>query len=163
MSNLSIKSNKRAEYLAAHFKHSIPERKTDYLGKEHFWFFGEEVNLPRSATGRLFSEICFPIEGDLIRTNSSSVINPAHLGLSVKRREEVGLPYLPSQFLMESFRSRRVILHEGWQRAAQVMASVAVQVEGVINLNNRNDLEDFITPKARIALECLVPRLEQLQ
>jgi hypothetical protein len=161
--------SKREQRLTSHIRATYPDTVESYLGKEHFWALGEEVGLKKFSSGELFTELCFPIKGNvrLHKYERPAPVDPDEIGLDIKTRRDIGMA-MPPVRLSTCYPPLALILRGvnpmSKSQANYLVTSTVVQVQGLIELGNAPEdaVSDF-TPKTLENFSKLMPRLLELR
>lgn len=137
--------------LQRHIDATFPRTQTDYLGKEHFWRIADTHEIARRTAGRLFKQICFPIDdiqpGFLLQDGNP--VDPSVLEVVVSTRQEQGMLW-PPVLIAGTYRGINGRAHDDAYDRGQGLIDAVVRADSVISLATSPNalLRAIFTPKA---------------
>jgi hypothetical protein len=125
---------------------SNPQSAESFLGREDFYVVGDSGDIARRWSGVLFTELIFPVRGYVEGANDNSeaeAVRPEDVGLTVRSRDEVGLPECMA-IGGSPYPSNRQRLHERTFGTTLSPRTAAIQVAGVLAVGQDHELVEAI-------------------
>lgn len=156
--------------LAQHIASTLPRTAGDFGGKEHFWAWGLNATdpIPKYKTGRLFSELAFPIEGAVWGSNNerktARKVLGSEVGIVTASRRAIGIKRPPGVKFSSGGHNTSIgeKLHIGNDEklARKARRDTVIQVRSVVAVGQSPALQErILSPDSQETLAGILPQL----